>query len=266
MVQNCSKCGVPKELSADFYFKDSQKKNGWRPSCKVCDREKNIAYYNKNRDELTRKNVERQRRNIEQTRVRKKRYQDSERAKTKRIEWKKTYTPPEKTAEEKAIFRKKANEWNRAYKNRHPDRIKAYAKKYKPVTTLEQRKRYNKASYNNIMADPYRRFNAIIKSAISCSIKKGYKMRSFDILTFTIPELRNHLQSLWLPEMNWDNYGKRGWHIDHKKPISSFDMSDPEEIKKCWALDNLQPLWWRDNLVKGAIYEGKNYGYKINVA
>ena len=48
-----------------------------------------------------------------------------------------------------------------------------------------------------------------------------------------------------------DNYGK--WHIDHIKPISSFNINgiNSDDFKKCWSLNNLQPLWAKDNLQKG---------------
>ncbi len=63
-------------------------------------------------------------------------------------------------------------------------------------------------------------------------------------------ELKLHLQSKFKTDMTWDNYGK--WHVDHIRPCSSFDLSRPEEQKKCFHYTNLQPLWAQDNLKKGA--------------
>lgn len=50
--------------------------------------------------------------------------------------------------------------------------------------------------------------------------------------------------------MSWENYGIRGWHIDHIKPCASFDLSIIEEQKECFHYTNLQPLWWHENLAK----------------
>jgi desulfoferrodoxin (superoxide reductase-like protein) len=50
--------------------------------------------------------------------------------------------------------------------------------------------------------------------------------------------------------MNWDNYGRSGWHIDHIKPCASFDLTKKEEQLKCFHYTNLQPLWARENLIK----------------
>jgi hypothetical protein len=33
-------------------------------------------------------------------------------------------------------------------------------------------------------------------------------------------------------------------------PISSFDLSNPDELRSAWAITNLRPLWARDNLIK----------------
>jgi hypothetical protein len=50
--------------------------------------------------------------------------------------------------------------------------------------------------------------------------------------------------------MNWQNYGQ--WHIDHIRPCASFDLKDPIEQAKCFNYTNLQPLWAKENLSKGA--------------
>ena len=50
--------------------------------------------------------------------------------------------------------------------------------------------------------------------------------------------------------MNWKNQGRYGWHIDHIKPCSKFDLSDPDQQKKCFNYKNLQPLWKMENVLK----------------
>lgn len=66
-------------------------------------------------------------------------------------------------------------------------------------------------------------------------------------------QLKQHLESLWQPGMSWDNYGKHqedSWEIDHRIPVSSFNLVDPEQQKQCFHFSNLQPLWRRDNRAK----------------
>lgn len=74
-------------------------------------------------------------------------------------------------------------------------------------------------------------------------------------------DLRKHIESKFKPGMTWGNYGKKGWHIDHIKPLSSFKFVDDSgnlivsEVKAAMSLENLQPLWAKDNLKKGDRYK-----------
>ena len=52
--------------------------------------------------------------------------------------------------------------------------------------------------------------------------------------------------------MSWDNYGE--WHIDHIRPMASFNLQEQEEQLKCCHYTNLQPLWAEENLRKGNKY------------
>ena len=53
--------------------------------------------------------------------------------------------------------------------------------------------------------------------------------------------------------MTRENYGKI-WHVDHIRPVCSFDLSDPEQVKACFHYTNLQPLFIEENLRKGGKY------------
>lgn len=52
--------------------------------------------------------------------------------------------------------------------------------------------------------------------------------------------------------MTWDNYGQRGWHIDHIYPLSKVNLLDDLEFKRACHYTNLQPLWWWENLEKSS--------------
>lgn len=66
-------------------------------------------------------------------------------------------------------------------------------------------------------------------------------------------ELIVHLESKFRPGMTWENRGKKGWHIDHIKPLSAFDLTDPGQVSDACHYTNLQPLWWKENLDKRVI-------------
>ena len=88
---------------------------------------------------------------------------------------------------------------------------------------------------------------------VSSRIKKagGTKSQSSGkYLGCTTKELMVHLEKQFQPGMSWDNHGFRGWHIDHIRPCNSFDLTDEEQVRKCFHYTNLQPLWAEENMRK----------------
>ena len=73
---------------------------------------------------------------------------------------------------------------------------------------------------------------------------------SMNLLGCTAEHLKKHLEVQFKDDMSWENYGIKGWHIDHIKPCASYDLSIIEEQKECFHYTNLQPLWWFENLAK----------------
>lgn len=129
-------------------------------------------------------------------------------------------------------------EYNKQYYLKNKDKLKerkqaSYSKKYKEDTMFKMK--------------------CVLRSRLSIAIKKNYKSGSaVSNLGCSIEQFKKYLESKFEPGMTWYNWSRTGWHIDHIKPLSSFDLSDPEELKKACHYSNLQPLWWYDNLSKGA--------------
>lgn len=66
----------------------------------------------------------------------------------------------------------------------------------------------------------------------------------------SLTELRSHLEKMFKRGMTWENYGYRGWHIDHVQPLAKFDLRDPAQQQVAFHFTNLQPLWAKENLEK----------------
>lgn len=68
----------------------------------------------------------------------------------------------------------------------------------------------------------------------------------------TIPEYKAYLESKFLEGMSWSNrgHGIGKWCIDHVRPVSFYDLTDPEQLKQCFHYLNTQPIWFRENIAK----------------
>lgn len=115
----------------------------------------------------------------------------------------------------------------------------------------------NKSS-SNTYCKQYRKSNpnARLSHALRTRLKavlngKVKKISAIKDLGCTVNELKAYLESKFLPGMSWENYGFRGWHIDHIVPFCKFDLTDIEQQRAVCHYTNLQPMWWQDNLKKG---------------
>lgn len=118
--------------------------------------------------------------------------------------------------------------------------------------TPEARQKNNERLKARREKDPT--YRAVINLRRRClnALKGQYKHgTTIKLVGCSTDELQKHLESLWQEGMSWDNYGLHGWHIDHIKPLSSFNLTDKEEQQKAFHYTNLQPLWAEDNLKKG---------------
>jgi len=91
----------------------------------------------------------------------------------------------------------------------------------------------------------------LLKNRIRYALKNNKKSNStMNLVGCSLQELKKHLEKQFKQGMTWKNHSLYGWHIDHIKPCASFDLSNPEEQKKCFHYTNLQPLWAIDNIKK----------------
>lgn len=61
--------------------------------------------------------------------------------------------------------------------------------------------------------------------------------------------LRGHIEAHFKEGMTWENRGS-AWHIDHIRPLSSFDLESEEQQRAACHYSNLQPLWAEENFEK----------------
>jgi len=99
--------------------------------------------------------------------------------------------------------------------------------------------------------DSYSKIRMILCCRILGSLRYANskkKARSEELLGCTIDEFREYMKGLFTEGMSWNNHGK--WHIDHIRPLSSFDLTQKAEQLKAFHYTNCQPLWAKDNISK----------------
>jgi len=111
---------------------------------------------------------------------------------------------------------------------------------------------WTKTKYKN---NPKYKLSQILRIRLLDALKnKANKINSaLSLLGCSVEECKQHLETQFKPEMNWDNHGKV-WEIDHIKPCDSFDLTDIEQQKQCFHYTNLQPLFKTSELAKSFGY------------
>lgn len=209
----------------DFYF-DKGYKDKHRNECKVC---------------AVKLSCERQKRNSERVRQKNKNWIKNNVDKVK--QWKLSYS--RRGNELRRIryksnpdFRQSAITQSKVYRSNPNNKLKIRK------SAAIRRKRYFKNPLWRLKLNMRRRLLHVLHG----NRKSDTTLK---LVGCTWQQLREHLEKQFINDMSWDNYGFYGWHVDHIKPCESFDLSIPEEQQKCFHYTNLQPLWARDNLVKG---------------
>jgi hypothetical protein len=149
----------------------------------------------------------------------------------------------------KEYLSNKSKTW---YENNKEQR-KQYLKEYREKNIDKLRKTKRDYERNRKARDPLYKLINNFRTAIYQVLKENNINKNghyFEILKYTPEDLISHLETKFTDGMTWDNYGE--WHVDHIKPISSYTILEigDDEFMNCWSLNNLQPLWGKENIVK----------------
>jgi len=217
-LKRCSKCKMEKELTEFNIHKNH--KDGLRSECKDC------------RNGYCRQRVKNNPEKIKQI---------NRRYRINHVNKLKQYRLNNKL---------RLNNNNIKFRLNNTDYYKVYSIKWRKDNP-EQAKIINRKANKQRRSTVIGRLNSNMGTAIWQALKGNKAGKHWeDIVGYTIGELKNQLESKFLPGMTWENYGK--WHIDHiiPKAFFIFESINDVEFQYCWSLDNLQPLWAEDNWSK----------------
>jgi hypothetical protein len=131
-------------------------------------------------------------------------------------------------------------------------------KEHKLAYNRERSKRLDKTDINFLLS---RRIRQRV-----WYILNGYNKskRSFELLGCDIETFKKYLEDQFTGEMNWTNYGKGDdkWHMDHDPPLASYDLTDPGQHRQAFHYTHIHPLWQKQNIAKGSVYNGERHYYR----
>lgn len=125
------------------------------------------------------------------------------------------------------------------------------ASKIKAYYAKKARDRKTSIVYDANPDDPMTRVIDSLSSRVNAELQRRSLKRTdthMQIIGCNRAFLKKQLESQFVPEMSWDNYG--AWQVDHIIGICNWDLSDHEQFMRCFNYKNLQPLWLKDNLEK----------------
>lgn len=233
-IKRCTKCNSEKLASSEFFHAYKRSPDGLRSACRDCraaeyaqnrdaEREKRKAHYQKNREKMA-----------EQARNRYHADPESHRA----------------AAMKRWFANHEAN----------INRLRRRLEENREAINAQRREKYRQIWLEKYKKDVEFTLKHRMRSLVRGSLTKNSATKSrrmVELLGYDVDQLRDHLESLFHGDMTWDRFMAGEIHIDHKRPVAWFDITSEtcQEFKDCWSLDNLQPMWAKENLSKGARYE-----------
>jgi signal recognition particle GTPase len=112
-------------------------------------------------------------------------------------------------------------EWYKKNKNK----MKSRSKKWHSENHSYFREYYKR----RVSRDLEYKITCNLRKRVGEAIKRQYgekAAKTKELIGCSIASLNDHLESKFTKGMSWDNYGLYGWHIDHRRPCSSFDLTE----------------------------------------
>ena len=150
------------------------------------------------------------------------------------------------------------------------DKLNSYCKSCVNEITSEWRKN-NREHMNKYRNNYIKERKAIDDSfRLACDLRSRLRKallsqvtnkhsKTEELLGISFDEFKKYIEFLMTPEMTWKSIS-----LDHVLPLSSFDLTNPEQLKQASNYTNIQPLLKSDNCKKGSRLHDHDIAFQRN--
>mgnify|MGYP006412353579 CR=1 FL=1 len=227
-LKRCSKCKDWKQVGE--YHKAKKLWDGLTTACKECRFLSNNSYYRKNKEKIKARTREYNEKNKEKIKAKTREYKEKNKEKLKA----------------------KKREYNRKNKEKNKIKRREYIEKNKEQIKEQRNKRLRQRRKE----DPLYRMSMNIRANLRYTLRRAKEKKqksTFKYVGCTPEFLLARLQR------QCKERGLNEYEVDHMMPVSSFDLRDPEQLRRAWNISNLQALSPQENLRKSGkiVYDMK---------
>jgi hypothetical protein len=179
------------------------------------------------------------------------------RIKQKKEIWKSKPETQEKQKIWKSEYFKKKKDWlyerKKEYNNRPESKKLRQIREAKYRKSPKKKEKDRKYVQKRRKEDPQYAVASRVRGRIYIALKKQRatkREQTSKLVGCSFLFLKKHIEGKFRDGMAWDK--PNSFHIDHIRPLASFDLTDPEQLKVACHWTNLQPLYPLENLQKGA--------------
>jgi hypothetical protein len=190
--------------------------------------------------------------------------------------WRREY--PEKNRISKLKSRMQHPGTDRKYREDHKERQRenqakwylANRKRHITNTTAYKKRRMESDPVYRMIENLKGRYRSLFKGVMKNKISARDRPKVREAFGLDLESLMKHMEVYFYPnpdtgeQMTRENYGYRGWHVDHIKPLAafSFDNCKTEEeflrlSSEAWHYTNLRPMWAKENMSKSSKFGGR---------
>jgi hypothetical protein len=216
----CNGCKIPQNINN--FNNNKNYIDGIDPRCKTCYKQ----YREINKDRQKQYDIEYKTKHKEKLKLQDKEYYLKYKKKPKQIKENK-YT--------KEYIKEYNKNWNILNKDKRKIKSKEWFQNNKTNIKENNRNRYKK--------DIQYKLRFIVSTNIHHALKRENEVKKFKskfYLGCDVKFYKQYLESMFLPEMTWENHGNV-WEIDHIKPLANFNLINENESLVAFNYKNTEP-------------------------